>query len=355
MEECKAIIRTYVSKGMKVETAVYMAGMSKSKYYYRSRPGKGGRKPSTHTFQKQGQIVPNEEVVNVIRSILSEEFMENGYRKVMNELKDRGYQIGKTKTYRLMKSNRLLLARKRKGLRQYVRFTQPLPLEPLEKLEMDIKYIYIRGERRNALLLNILDTFTRHELGWELQYSIGHETVRKLFHQVIEHWLQTYRPPYDDQVSVTIRCDNDSRFIAHDLQDFLKNNFISQEFIIPATPEQNAHIESFHSVVEQLVCSKYEFESIHHARNVFSRFFETYNNRRTISSLIYLPPAILLKEWYGRKIGLKMRKIKGRVKQTFFFRGQRPKWLSAPPEDLFNLGNHKNTNENTNFVKPILI
>ena len=140
---------------------------------------------------------------------------------------------------------------------------------------------------------------------------------------------------------VTIRCDNDARFIAHNLQSFLQQNFIHQEFILPATPEQNAHIESFHSVVEQLVCSKFVFEDIHHARQVFIRFYDTYNNRRTISSLNFLPPMIFLQQWQQGNIGMHLKKVIGKTKQTFFFREQRPKWLSAQSEDICDVGENK--------------
>jgi transposase InsO family protein len=320
---------------MKVEVVTRMAGISKSTYYYKSRSGPRGRKPDTHTSRGNSMFIPNELVVQEIHGILGLEFMENGYRKVMNELKDMDYYLGKRKTYRLMKENRLLLARKKKGAREYVRFTQPLPFEPFEKLEMDIKFIYIRGERRNALLLTILDTFTRIALAWELQYSIRHTQVGRLFDQVINNWLQEYRPPYSEEISVVLRCDNDSRFVAVDLQKYLFENFIDQEFILPATPEQNAHIESFHSVVNELVCKKYEFENIHHAREIFNRFYSTYNNRRTISSLMYLPPTIFLEEWEKGNIGINMRRIRGKIVQKFFFRRQRPKWHSALAEDFF--------------------
>jgi len=129
---------------------------------------------------------------------------------------------------------------------------------------------------------------------------------------------------------VTLRCDNDSRFVAHDLQCFLSANFINQEFILPATPQQNAHIESFHSVVEELVCKKYEFDHIHHARLVLQRFYNIYNERRTISSLMYLPPKVILEECQKGNIGVNMRKKRGRVIQKFFFRGQRPRLHSVP-------------------------
>jgi transposase InsO family protein len=331
-----------------------MAGMSKSSYYYKPRQGKPGRKPSTHCLKSNQGLLTNDRVVDEMRNLLSMEFMENGYRKVTSELRDLGYHIGKTKTYRLMKENHLLLPRKSKRKRDFVRFTQPLPFEPFEKLEMDIKFIYIRGTRKNALLLTILDTFTRMALGWELQYSIRHTSVGHLFHQVIDSWLTDYRPPFNDEMSVTIRCDNDGRFVAYNLQNFLQQNFINQEFILPATPEQNAHIESFHSVVEQLVCRKYVFEDIHHAREVFARFFDTYNNRRVISSLQYLPPMIFFQQWQQENMGFILKKVRGKIKQTFFFRGQRPKWHSALSEDFCGVCNDKDNTENNTFVEPIL-
>lgn len=355
MEQRKAIIRTYISKGMKADAAAKMAGMSKSTYYYKPRPGKPGRKASTHCHTADNRQVPNDFVVEDIRSMLGIEFLENGYHKVTRELQDMGYRIGKKKTYRLMKENRLLLPRQKKGTRDFVRFTQPLPFEPFEKLEMDIKFIYIRGSRKNALLLTILDTFTRIAMGWELQFSMQHTAVEKLFKQVIDTWLTDYRPPFDEDMTVTIRCDNDGRFLAHNLKSFLQQNFIQQEFILPATPQQNAHIESFHSVVEKLVCQKYVFEDIEQARKVFNQFFYTYNNRRTISTLLYLPPVVFLQQWMAGNIGINFRRVKGKIKQQFFFTGQRPKWISVLPEDFLIQNACKIDAKSNIFVEPLLI
>jgi transposase InsO family protein len=251
-----------------------------------------------------------------------------------------------------MKENRLLFPPPRKGKREYVKYTKPLPSEPFETIEMDIKFIYIRGERNNALLLTFLDTFTRLPLAWSLQYSIQHQKVAELLDTVIETWLQPYRPPSaeKDKVIVTLRCDNDSRFVARKLQSYLKSNFIHQEFILPATPQQNAHIESFHRVVEDLVCKKYEFENIHHAREVLTRFYHTYTYRRTISSILYLPPAIFFDEWLKGNIGVMNKKKGNTIKQTFFFRGQRPQWPSALAEELFNGVYNKIKTKNAIFV-----
>jgi len=42
---------------------------------------------------------------------------------------------------------------------------------------MDIKYVYIHGEKRNALLLTVLDVFTRSIVGQVLWWRIRKENV----------------------------------------------------------------------------------------------------------------------------------------------------------------------------------
>ena len=39
-------------------------------------------------------------------------------------------------------------------------------------------------------------------------------------------------------------------------------------FILPATPQLNEHIESFHSTVQKLVCNKYNFKNLSDAIEV---------------------------------------------------------------------------------------
>ena len=161
--------------------------------------------------------------------------MENGYSKVTWNLKDLGYHIGGKKVYRLMKENKLLNPRKKKPKRKFVAHTQPNPSKPFEVIEIDIKYIYIRGDRRNAYLITILDTFSRMATAWDLQYSIRHTHAKKLIDEfIMGHALDRY--PTNKDVKLVLRSDNDSRFIAKGFREHLEQNFIGQEFIKPATP-----------------------------------------------------------------------------------------------------------------------
>lgn len=229
--------------------AVRVAGISRSSFYYRPRIGKPGRSPSLETAMVSGQTASNEVVVEIIKDLLELDFVDYGYIKVTHWLNQHGFIINQKKVYRLMKEQGLLLKTiKPAPARNFVKYTRALPAEPFELLEMDIKYIYVHGTGANALLLTILDTFTRKALVWRCQLSIRKSDVKSLIDQLIEDYLQ----PYDLlnlDIKVTVRSDNGIQFIANLVRSCLRDNFIVQEFTRPATPQQNGHIESFHAIV----------------------------------------------------------------------------------------------------------
>ena len=79
---------------------------------------------------------------------------------------------------------------------------------------------------------------------------------------------------------VTIRNDNGSQFIANDVKHFLYSSEAKQEFTHIATPEENAYIEAFHSIVQREVIDRFEFESFYEAKSTLMRHREWYNNHR---------------------------------------------------------------------------
>jgi putative transposase len=65
---------------------------------------------------------------------------------------------------------------------------------------------------------------------------------------------------------------------------------VEHEFTHVATPQENCYIESFHSIVESAVCTKYEFGSLSEAKAVFGRFMNFYNQELLHGSLNNLSP-----------------------------------------------------------------
>jgi putative transposase len=163
----------------------------------------------------------------------------------------------------------------------------PEPEETFHYLEFDIKYIYIHGLRKNAMLLTVIDVDSRLNLAQMLQMSIKKEDVVALFTYIKQNFTLPQK--------VTVRSDNGSQFVAQLLRSQLIEMKINQEFTKPATPEQNAHIESYHSIVERTICQKYQFGSLKEANETFDRFQKFYNHERVHSGVGYTSPMKYLK------------------------------------------------------------
>ena len=173
-----------------------------------------------------------------------------------------------------MKIHNLLFNRKIGSIgvpRQFVRFRKIKAEKPLEHLCMDIKYIHIHGAQRNALLLTVIDAFSRKVLTHMLRFNIKKGDVIVLLSLL----LMEYKIE-----GITLRNDNGSQFIAGVVRQFLKDKGVTQEFTHVATPEENAYIEALHSNVQREVVEQYEFESIYHAQIIFNRYYEWYKNDR---------------------------------------------------------------------------
>ena len=254
-------------------------GMAVSSWYYTPTDQVRGRKPSTHTLRESGSLVSNQQVLARIKELLREEFVCYGYEKITSQLRDEGFLINAKKVYRLMKEAHLLHSHHRirtNGRRRFVQMRKIEATYPMQHLSMDIKYVYIHGERRNAYLLTVMDIFTRRVLGHLLKASIRQYDVILLMDGII----RTY--PIKN---MTIRNDNGSQFIANNVRKYLDEQDIIQEFTHIATPEENAYIEALHSNLEREVIRRYWFDSLFYAKWKIKEYYKFYNSKRKHRSL----------------------------------------------------------------------
>ena len=266
------------------------SGVPRSSFYYKRGDGLRGRKPSEMTVTQEGELVENTIVLKDVETILQQEFCCYGYKNVWDELKDKGYIINHKKVYRLMKVHNLLFNRRIGSIgvpRQFVRFRKMKAEKPLQHLCMDIKYIHIHGAQRNALLLTVIDVFSRKVLTHMLRFNIKKGDVIILLSLL----LMEYKIE-----GITLRNDNGSQFIAGVVRQFLKEKGVNQEFTHVATPEENAYIEALHSNVQREVVERFEFESIYHAQMIFNRYYDWYNNHRKHGALGRKSPEQYLRE-----------------------------------------------------------
>lgn len=202
-----------------------------------------------------------------------------GYVKICKDLQSYGFVSNKKKVYRLMKEHHLLcgvVIRARGEKRQFVSYRVQQPVRSLEQLCMDIKYVYIQGERRNALLLTVLDVYSRSILAQVLWWRIRKEQVIWLLHRMLRQ---------HSTKGITLRNDNGSQFIAHAVREYLQEKQVTQEFTHVATPQENCFIEAYHSILDKQLLQTTEFSDIEEAIEVFNRWRTFYNQRRRHGSL----------------------------------------------------------------------
>lgn len=294
-----AIARKYIAQGLTRDRALGILGITKHNYYYRPRNGKRGRRPSDHTMKKEGGAtipVNEQELIEVVCSVKSNPETDYGYRATTAYLQLQGYIINKKKVYRLMKEYQLLNDRPKKSGKTYVKHRRVAPPEPLSVLEMDIKFQWVAEHERYAFILSIIDCFTRKILYWEAAYSIKHHQVIRAWEQVIVDHLQPNGTKERD-ITIEVRNDNDSRFYAEKVKEYLLENGLNQVFTHPYTPQENGHIESFHAILGRSLDRIGYFATLMDLNEHLDHFYRTYNEVRLHGSLDHLPPDLFWELW----------------------------------------------------------
>lgn len=284
-------MKTYALRGVNKRSLLQWAGLSASSFYYKRSGARKGIKPSTHSVNGQGELIENAGVVKDIEKTLSQEFCCYGYRNMTAELKEIGWRINHKKVYRLMKESNLLYGSRIRVMpfkRNFIRFRSLRPERPLQYLSMDIKYVHVHGTGRNALLLTVMDIYSRRVLIYTLRHSIKKgDVLLMLSLMLLEYKIK----------GMSLRNDNGSQFIAKVVREYLKDKGVYQEFSHVATPEDNAYIEALHSNLQREVIDRFEFESIYHAQLIIDRYYKWYNEKRRHGSLKRQTPDTVWKKY----------------------------------------------------------
>ena len=102
---------------------------------------------------------------------------------------------------------------------------------------------------------------------------------------VIEAAIARYGAPQH------LRSDNGAEFIAHAVQDWLRERQIKTLYIRPGSPWENGHIESFHDKLrDECLNRELFFGTLAEARVILESWRVEYNQHRPHSSLGYHTP-----------------------------------------------------------------
>lgn len=215
-----------------------------------------------------------------------------GYKMLTQCLRDlHQLRINKKKSYRLCKEMSIL----QKANQRKPSHPRRLPKNRLitgrnQLWQMDIKYGYAIGEERFFFVLSIIDVFDRVIVG---QYR-GTKCESTNTVQTLCYALQNRIKPGEPMPA--IRTDNGPQFVSQLFGDMCECLDVEHERIPPRTPDLNAYIESFHSILERNLFSKKTFMTLEEAYRELDKYMDFYNNRRMHGSLRKMPPA-KFSEW----------------------------------------------------------
>ena len=283
----------YISKGLGISDVASLLHIPRCSFYGNSGSSENpksrkGRHNSSFTLRKDGDettIVDNSIVVDEMEKLLSREFVCYGYKKTAKQLNRLGYEVNRKKVRRLMAENNLLnhSYNKRKPVTRVVQSVVEVT-SPDKVWEFDIKYVWIHGESRNAYLLAMIDCHSREVVGHYIGYHCTGNDVKETMMTAFD------QRGLENISGIRMRSDNGTQFVCNTVENFLSMMNIPHERIHPATPKEDAHIESFNSILEREVIRRFEFESFEEAESTIRRYVDFYNNERLHSAIGYITP-----------------------------------------------------------------
>lgn len=250
-------------------------------------PAKRGRKKPGFSLTVTGEMVCDEQIEEWICDIIGGEGMFYGYMKISAELREEhGLMINKKKVYRLCKElGALFDQREVKSKHPKKVAKKDIVSGPNEQWQLDVKYGYIRGTGQFFFQLSVIDVFDREVICYHIGLRCtGHDAARVLRRALKIRGLS----PGGHRLKV--RTDNGPQFISKAFREACEGHGVTHERIPAKTPNLNAYIESFHSILERECYGVNEFESFAQAYAVVGEYMEFYNERRRHGSLMNKSP-----------------------------------------------------------------
>lgn len=273
--------------------------MARSTYYAwrqrqrRPQPARPhpGRPRRGYVYTVAGQKVPESQVVDWVSEYQAGDGAHYGYRKLTRWLR-RTYdlRVNKKTVYRLLKEAGILLGSRfplaqSRAPRQLAR--NRVVTGPNQLWETDLKYGYIAGLDRFFYLASVIDVYDRSILA----YHIGWQCTAVQALAPLQAAVRARQADWSPGDGPTIRTDNGPQFLAHAWAEGCAVLGIPHERIPTATPNKNAHIESWHSLLEAECLRDHVFRTFAEAHETVTTWITFYNERRMHGSLDDWPPA----------------------------------------------------------------
>jgi len=297
------VAASWIAKGYPVRTVLRICKVSPSTYYYRlkhpelQKPKGTGRPVPGYSLDQQGKTVSDLRIKGFIRRILQGPEAAYGYRKITVLLRRKHkLVINKKKVYRLCKEMGILGPRisQKQSVPRRVANNRKIT-GPNQLWQMDIKYGYVAGLRRQFYVASIIDVFDRSIVAYHRGKACDRHDIARTLHKAL---LKCGIYEQEDKLNhkLIIRTDNGPQFGSRTFREFCEQTKrVEHEQIPVKTPNKNAYIESFHSIMERECFQRNCFSSFEEAYAEVDRFIRYYNTQRIHGSLMDYSPAEYLR------------------------------------------------------------
>ena len=269
--------------------------MSSSTYYAQIHKKSGpkstsnvqkGRKIPGYSLNQNNEQIDDETIKTWLIELIGGDGYPYGYKKLNKSLQeDYGLKINHKKTYRLCKElNILRPQRKRKPYRPTKLAKKETITGSNQHWQIDLKYGYIPGRKRFFFQISVIDAFDKTII----DSHIGLHAEAKDAARVVKNAIKKRNIKKTDKL--VLRSDNGPQFRAKAFSKAMDELGIIHERIPINTPNMNAYIESFHSILEDECYSRYDFNTFAEAYEAVTDYLYYYNHRRRHGSIGYIAP-----------------------------------------------------------------
>ena len=233
---------------------------------------------------------PDADLKRLIQSIYEEHQGRYGYRRIRDELFNRGHRVNHKKVQRIMKELGLKSVVRMKKYRSYkgtVGKIAPNVLDrhfnaekPNQKWVTDITEFKLFGEK--LYVSPILDLFNGEIITYTIEsrptYSLVSEMLTKAFKRLSE----------EDEL--LLHSDQGWHYQMKQYQHALKKQGITQSMSRKGNCYDNAVMENFFGIMKSEFLYLNKFESVTHFKQELARYMDYYNHKRIKSKLKGMSP-----------------------------------------------------------------
>jgi len=259
-----------------LELLLDLTNMARSSFYY---------------HQKQSKL-PNkyEEIKKLIKVIYEQHKGYYGYRRITDELQNKGIVINHKTVLRLMKLlglKSIIRVKKYKSYKGEQGKIAPNILErnfkataPNQKWATDITEFNVSGKK--LYLSPIIDLFNQEIISYEL-------TERPVFNQVVMMLKKAFKK-IPDNTNLLLHSDQGWQYQMSQYQNLLKKKGIVQSMSRKGNCLDNAIIENFFGILKSEMFYTQKFKSVEQLKQEIIKYIVYYNNQRIKSNLNKMSP-----------------------------------------------------------------